>query len=64
MCKSNDRIAWIDIAKGIGILLVIIGHMPSFPEWIRAWIFSFHMPLFFSFQGMQKSSQKHYHIYQ
>ena len=26
MDTSNRRIEWIDIAKGIGILLVILGH--------------------------------------
>ena len=41
-----------DIAKGIGIFLVIIEHMPSFmPEWIRIYISSFHMPLFFFISG-------------
>lgn len=26
---NKNRIAWIDIAKGIAILLVIIGHCPQ-----------------------------------
>ena len=42
---KTNRIEWIDIAKGITILLVIIGHSVSDIE--RAIIFSFHMPLFF-----------------
>ena len=42
---ERERIKWIDIAKGIGILLVIAGHtLNNFP---RGFIFSFHMPLFF-----------------
>lgn len=40
----------IDIAKGIGILLVIIGH-GSIPSWSKDAIFSFHMPLFFILSG-------------
>ena len=55
----NNRIIWVDIAKGIGVFLVVIGHMPSFPEWLRAWIFSFHMPLFFLLSGYTKKDDKH-----
>lgn len=40
----------IDIAKGIGILLVIIGH-GAIPSWSKDAIFSFHMPLFFILSG-------------
>lgn len=46
----TKRIKWIDIAKGITILLVIIGHSigeTSSGSIIRGLIFSFHMPLFF-----------------
>lgn len=45
------RIGWVDVAKGIGIILVILGHMPTIPILIRLWIFSFHMPLFFFVSG-------------
>ena len=42
----------LDITKGIGILLVIIGHCGSIPYMpIRHLIFSFHMPLFFLASG-------------
>ncbi|MBR6458807.1 MAG: acyltransferase family protein [Actinomycetaceae bacterium] len=48
--KSSKRIATFDIAKGIGILAVIVGHMSNigFVHWI---VFSFHMPLFFLISG-------------
>lgn len=48
--KSSKRIATFDIAKGIGILAVIAGHMSNIgvAYWI---IFSFHMPLFFIIAG-------------
>lgn len=36
----------IDILKGIGIFLVVLGHSNS-PEFINRLIYSFHMPLFF-----------------
>lgn len=46
-----ERIKYIDIAKGIGILLVIIGH--SFPEsFIQRLCYCFHMPLFFFISGL------------
>lgn len=46
-----ERIKDIDIAKGIGILLVIIGH--SFPEsYIQRLCYCFHMPLFFFISGL------------
>ena len=49
--RQTERIAWIDIAKGIAILLVILGHTVDNATFgnavIRGVIFSFHMPLFF-----------------
>ncbi len=44
--KQRDEV--IDIAKGIGIIAVIIGHLTEFG---RQFIFSFHMPLFFLIAG-------------
>lgn len=52
--KSQDnimRIDWIDIAKGIAILLVIIGHTVPYDSATRNVIYSFHMPLFFLLSG-------------
>ena len=51
--KSNQRIEYIDAAKAIAIILVIIGHC----HWIGAiprlgnMIYTFHMPLFFIVSG-------------
>ncbi len=45
-----NRIAWIDSVKGIGILLVVLGHS-GVPEWAKSLIFTFHMPLFFFLSG-------------
>lgn len=42
----GKRIEWIDFAKGITIILVIIGHTIG-NTIVRGPIFSFHMPLFF-----------------
>lgn len=43
------RIEWIDIARGIGIILVILGHIGIGK--IGKFIYSFHIPLFFFLSG-------------
>lgn len=45
----NERIVIFDILKGIGILLVIVGH--TFMKEIGPYILAFHMPLFFIVAG-------------
>lgn len=40
-----------DIMKGIGILFMLVGHWPEVPHWLRQFIYSFHMPLFFLVAG-------------
>lgn len=49
---SNKRISYIDMAKGIGILLVVIGHSEFTSTNLITWISSFHMPLFFIISGI------------
>lgn len=44
---ENKRIKYWDIAKGIVILLVILGHIENTNPIIVVAIFSFHMPFFF-----------------
>lgn len=53
MNKDNkgSRILYIDAAKGIGMLLVILGHTTDCSGLMRG-IYSFHMPLFFLCSGM------------
>lgn len=47
---QNNRIDWIDKAKGIATLMVILGHMPI-PGFLCVIIYSCHMPLFFMLSG-------------
>lgn len=47
----KDRKNWIDIAKGISILSVIVGHLLLGPTFLRNLIFSFNMPLFLLLSG-------------
>ncbi len=54
------RLHYFDMAKGIGIFLVLLGHLQG--DWffslspfvlpLCTWIFSFHIPLFFVVSGM------------
>jgi len=46
----RQRVEWIDCAKGIAMLLVLLGHRIF--GFLRGAIFSFHMPLFFIFSTM------------
>jgi len=62
--RSGDRIAWVDHARGIGILLVVYGHVmrglyhasvpvsPSFFQYTDRLVYGFHMPLFFFLAGL------------
>jgi len=57
-------VGWVDTAKGLGIILVVLGHVlrgvvasdlltptPAV-EFVDAWIYAFHMPLFFFVSGL------------
>ena len=46
------RFLWIDVAKGVGIILVILGHTRFPSEFMSRWITSFHMPLFYVLAGI------------
>ncbi|MBR1890624.1 MAG: acyltransferase family protein [Clostridia bacterium] len=51
--KETSRILWIDVAKAIGAILVVLGHLwyvCSVPELNQA-IYSFHVVLFFVLSG-------------
>ncbi len=47
--QNISRIEWIDVAKGYGIIGVIIGHIAT--PYITVWIYTFHIPLFFFLSG-------------
>jgi acyltransferase len=54
----NNRLNYIDYMKGIGILLVVLGHMSELPNSMRIFIYSFHMPLFFFISGYLFNANK------
>jgi fucose 4-O-acetylase-like acetyltransferase len=50
MKQDKSRVLWIDVARGIGLISVFIGHL-IFP-YVPAWVYTFHMPLFFFLSGL------------
>lgn len=46
----GNRITYVDFAKGLAMLLVLIGHINTYP-FFKQMIYSFHMPLFFILSG-------------
>lgn len=55
---NNNRKHWIDIAKGIAIILMVVGHT-SIPNVASNFIYAFHMPLFFIASGFVSNYGKH-----
>ena len=56
---KKNRMTYLDMAKGIGILLMIVGHTISL-GWQKDLIYSFHMPLFFVCSGMTMTWSNHW----
>ena len=51
LMAGPERLDYIDIAKGIGMIMVVLGHAVRMPELMYGIIFSVHMPLFFILSG-------------
>jgi len=49
---NNKRLTYLDLAKGVGIILVVLGHLEYISENVRGFISAFHMPLFFVVSGI------------
>ena len=48
--SDKKRIEYIDVFKGIGILLMVIGHI-GYGNIVRTLIYGYHMPMFFFISG-------------
>lgn len=48
--RDRDRLEWVDVARGVGIVAVVIGHVWTTGA-LREAVYSFHMPLFFILSG-------------
>ncbi len=42
---AKGRLAWVDAARGIGIICIVLGHVMG-DSVFRDWLYSFHVPLF------------------
>lgn len=52
MLIEKNRLEWVDVAKGLLIILVVFGHSPTPPSYINmSIIYWFHMPAFFILSG-------------
>ena len=51
---APGRVSWIDAAKGLGIVLIVLGHISSVetPSALYVYIYAFHVPLFFFISGL------------
>ena len=47
-----NRDKTLDIVKGVGIILVVLGHSYTFSNWLTQLIGAFHMPCFFMVSGI------------
>lgn len=47
-CMRDDKVT---IAKGVGILLMVVAHA-GIPEVFSRFIYMFHMPLFFLYERL------------
>ncbi len=62
--RGVARVGWVDFAKGVGIVLVVFGHVwrglanggvaiaPTLFEGVDRFVYLFHMPLFFFLSGL------------
>lgn len=60
--SADNRIAWIDTARGLGLLAVFIGHLNAY--YATAWVYTFHMPLFFFLSGVLYPGCEKYGFFQ
>ena len=54
---TNNRILLLDYMRVVTAFLVIFGHLydPTPDNYVRMFIYQFHMPLFFVVSGMLRS---------
>ena len=47
---ANNRVLWLDVFKGIGIVLIVLGHIYR-GQTLLNWFYTFHVALFFFASG-------------
>lgn len=72
LSDSHGRVAWIDLAKGLGICLMTFGHVDAYPggglllpalHSATEWIYLFHMPAFFLLGGLTFRRAQQWHSF-
>lgn len=58
--RHSVRIEYIDVARAIAMIFVILGHINFANSSIKVWVYSFHMPVFFIISGMVIRSRDEY----
>jgi acyltransferase len=48
---GTERNLKIDVFRGLGIMLVVLGHTAGLPAEVHRYVYSFHMPAFFILSG-------------
>ena len=61
--SKNERYLFIDIAKGLGIFMVILGHMLSTDQVLRYFLYTIHIPLFLILSGFFERKRYHCGLY-
>ena len=50
--ENTKRLEYLDVTKGFSILLIVLGHIYTKENVINAYMYSFHVPIFFIISGM------------
>lgn len=56
--NNSKRLDYIDFAKAFGMLLIVWGHI-RLGDWSNAFVYAFHIPLFFFLSGMVFSKKRY-----
>ena len=59
---SKERVAWVDAARGFGILAILFSHIISGHP-VAKWMFTFHVPLFFFLSGFLFRADKPFSLF-
>ena len=68
LSKKESVYDWVQIAKGLGIILVVSGHFcpktsPEYWQSLNKIIYLFHMPLFFLLSGFLFRYEKYQYLF-
>lgn len=59
MSNITQKAEWVDLCRGMGIFLVVLGHTMLSNPISGVYIYGFHMPLFFFISGLVSNYKKY-----